>query len=131
MDYAILDTDVCSFLFKRDTRAEGYRSHLVGKTLCLSFQTVAELYQWAEINNWGTARRARLDRWLTHFVILPYDNETAQVWARIRSSRRRQGRPISTADAWIAACALRYNCSLITHNAAAYQHIDQLTVITE
>jgi len=53
MDFVILDTDVCSFLFKRDTRGELYRPHLEGKTPCLSFQTVAELYQWAEIHNWG------------------------------------------------------------------------------
>ena len=49
----ILDTDVVSFLFKGDTRAEAYRIHLRGKTLALSFMTVAELYQWALVRNWG------------------------------------------------------------------------------
>lgn len=131
MDYVILDTDVCSFLFKRDSRSEYYRPHLIGRTPCLSFQTIAELYQWAEINGWGQNRRTQLDKWLPNFVILPYDNETAQSWARIRAERRRQGQPISTADAWIAACALRYDCPLITHNAGDYQNISQLTVITK
>jgi tRNA(fMet)-specific endonuclease VapC len=130
MDYIILDTDVCSFLFKGDSRKKDYRPHLIGRTPCLSFQTVAELYQWAEINSWGQNRRAQLDKWLPNFVILPYDNETAQAWARIRAERRRQGRPISTADAWIAACALRYDCPLITHNAGDYGNISQLIVIT-
>ena len=36
----IVDTDVVSFLFKGDTRAQLYRPHLQGKTLALSFMTV-------------------------------------------------------------------------------------------
>lgn len=35
--------DVCSFLFKRDSRAGRYGPHIAGNTPCLSFQTVAEV----------------------------------------------------------------------------------------
>jgi tRNA(fMet)-specific endonuclease VapC len=131
MDYVILDTDVCSFFFKRDSRVERYRSHLLGHTACLSFQTIAELYQWAEIHSWGQKRRTKLEQWLPHFVILPYDNQTARAWAKIRAERRRQGHPISATDAWIAACAVRHNCPLLTHNATDFQYISDLRVITE
>lgn len=62
MGQIVLDTDVCSYLFKRDSRAKGYRPHLVGRTLYLSFQTVAELYQGADMRNWGTKRRRQLDQ---------------------------------------------------------------------
>jgi predicted nucleic acid-binding protein len=51
--------------------------------------------------------------------------------ARIRAERRRQERPISAEDAWIAACALRHTCPLITHNAGDYTHITHLIVLTE
>ena len=43
MSDVIVDTDVASFLFKRDTRARWYRRHLLGNTLYASFMTVAEL----------------------------------------------------------------------------------------
>jgi tRNA(fMet)-specific endonuclease VapC len=43
-EIVIVDTDVVSYLFKGDTRAEAYRQHLRGKTLAISFMTVAELY---------------------------------------------------------------------------------------
>ena len=56
MSMVVLDTDVWSFVFKRDSRAERYRVHLEGNVLCVSFQTVAELYQWAEMANWGEKR---------------------------------------------------------------------------
>ena len=51
MTTLIVDTDVVSFLLKGDTRAQLYRPHLQGRTLALSFMTVAELYQWAFVRN--------------------------------------------------------------------------------
>lgn len=43
----VVDTDVFSFLYKRDTRGALYLPHLSGKTAHLAFATVAELYYWA------------------------------------------------------------------------------------
>ena len=42
----LLDTDVFSFLFKRDSHAAMYAPHLVNAQPCLSFQSVAELRYW-------------------------------------------------------------------------------------
>jgi tRNA(fMet)-specific endonuclease VapC len=44
---AVVDTDVVSYLFKGDSRAEAYRLHLSGRLLVVSFMTVAELQRWA------------------------------------------------------------------------------------
>jgi predicted nucleic acid-binding protein len=43
---------------------------------------------------------------------------------------RRQGRPIQTADAWIAATALHLGVPLVTHNPADYAGVSGLTVLT-
>lgn len=131
MSYVLLDTDVFSFLFKRNTLGEHYLPHLTGKTLSLSFQTVAELYYWAEKHHWGPTRYNRLHQWLRQYVIVPYDDAIALAWARIKMQRETQGRPISAQDAWIAACAVRYNCPLVTHNAKDYIGIPNLHLITE
>jgi tRNA(fMet)-specific endonuclease VapC len=131
MSMVVLDTDVWSFLFKRDSRAERYRVHLEGNVLCVSFQTVAELYQWAEMANWGEKRRAKLQEWLRRFEVLRCDDTTAQIWARIRAERDRQGHPIAAQDAWVAACALRHGYPLVTHNAADYEGIMGLIMISE
>jgi len=130
MNQIVLDTDVWSFLFKRDSRAELYRAHLERNTLYISFQTVAELYQWAETNNWGEGRWAQLVDWLKRFEVLDVDDETSRVWARIRSVRTQQGHSISAQDAWIAACALRHGYPLVTHNAGDYTDIPDLVVIS-
>jgi tRNA(fMet)-specific endonuclease VapC len=131
MSMVVLDTDVWSFLFKRDSRAERYRVHLEGNVLCVSFQTVAELYQWAETASWGEKRRAKLQEWLRRFEVLRCDDATAQIWARIRAERDRQGHPIAAQDAWVAACALRHGYPLVTHNAADYEGITDLIVVSE
>jgi predicted nucleic acid-binding protein len=43
---AVLDTNVVSFLFKRDTRADSYLEHLRDRQVPISFMTEAELEQW-------------------------------------------------------------------------------------
>lgn len=130
MDYLVIDTDVWSFLHKGDTRAEQYRPYLEGHTLCISFQTVAELYRWAFTKNWGQRRIQQLELALHRFVVLPYDNAIAITWANICNEREKAGKPIGAQDAWVAACAVRHNYPLVTHNAADYAAISNLQVIT-
>jgi tRNA(fMet)-specific endonuclease VapC len=119
-----------NILFKGDTRAEAYRTYLRGKTLALSFMTVAELYQWAFVRNWGAERIARLEQQLASYVIVPYDRELCWQWARICAERQRLGKPISAQDAWIAATAVRHACPLVTHNQDDYANVAGLIVIT-
>jgi tRNA(fMet)-specific endonuclease VapC len=131
MTTLIVDTDVVSFLLKDDTRAQLYRPHLQGNTLALSFMTVAELYQWAYVRNWGEQKLARLEGQLHRYVIVPFDNELCKQWASICVQRQRLGRPISMQDAWIAATALRHTCPLVTHNKDDFASIVGLEVISE
>lgn len=49
----VVDTDVVSYLFKGDSRAEAYRPHLTGNLLVVSFMTVAELDRWALERDWA------------------------------------------------------------------------------
>jgi tRNA(fMet)-specific endonuclease VapC len=128
MDSLVLDTDVCSFLQKPGTLAELYRTDLIGHRLCVSFQTVAELYQWAEFHNWQEARRRKLEEWLRNYVVLPFDNETCWHWARVRAARRHL--TISPQDAWVAAAALRHNLPLVTHNGNDFVDIPGLIVVS-
>jgi hypothetical protein len=54
MNAAIVDTDVVSMLFKRDTRAMAYRPNIEGRLLGISFMTLAELDRWCS-NGTGAA----------------------------------------------------------------------------
>jgi predicted nucleic acid-binding protein len=83
-----------------------------------------------ESKNWGASRRNLMGRFLDRFTLLLPDGETARLWARIKTSRERQGRPITFADAWIAAAAVQLDLPLVTHNARDYEAIERLVVVT-
>jgi tRNA(fMet)-specific endonuclease VapC len=127
----VIDTDVVSFLFRGDTRADWYRSQLAGKVLTLSFMTVAELDQWALEHQWGAPRQQRLAEHLADYLIHPYDRDLCRWWATVRVACRRIGKPIEGADAWIAATALLYGIPLITHNSDHFSRVPGLTVISQ
>jgi tRNA(fMet)-specific endonuclease VapC len=127
MAVVLLDTNVASFLHPKrrsspqrkaySPQRKAYSPDLAGHTLALSFQSVGELFYWAEQNNWGPAQRAALDRLLSRFVIIPYDIELARAWARVMTHAKAIGRRLDAGDAWIAATALRHQLRLITHDA--------------
>jgi hypothetical protein len=50
---------------------------MTGKTLALSFQSVAELHEWAENNNWNQTQRQGLEAFIQRFLVIPYDYEPA------------------------------------------------------
>ena len=127
-DSVVVDTDVVSFIFKDDSRAEPYERLLEGKRLCVSFMTVAEVYEWAISRRWGKRRIKELRQELSRYVVLPYDDAIAWAWGEVRSIK---GRPIEAKDAWIAAAALRYGLTLVTHNRRHFEGIPGLQIISE
>jgi tRNA(fMet)-specific endonuclease VapC len=131
MSDAVIDTDVVSLLFKRDTRAEAYKQHLVGRKLVVSFMTVAELEAWALIRNWGEPRRSRMREHLRNFVTYPFELPLCRKWAEVTAAARANGRQIGCADAWIAATAVLHDIPLITHNRNDFNGVPGLTVISE
>lgn len=127
----VIDTNIVSYLMKGHQLAQDYQKHLQGKLLSIAFMTVGELYYGAEKRQWGQQMRKQLETTLRNFVVIPYDHEIARCYGAIVAERERQGRVISCADAWIAACALRHRVPLITHNAKDFEKITDLQVVTE
>jgi predicted nucleic acid-binding protein len=130
MDAVVLDTDVLSFIAKRDNRAAQYLPALTNQQLCICFQTVAELQLWALIRRWGQPRRQSLNLLLERFVVLPYDAMMAEQWANITAHRRDLGKPIDCGDASIADSAMRHNALLLSHNVKHYTDIPGLRLFS-
>jgi tRNA(fMet)-specific endonuclease VapC len=127
----VVDTDVVSFIFKGDTRGDLYALHLTDKLSVISFMTLAELERWALQHQWGAARYNGLKTHLQEYIITHSDPALCYKWAEVVVSARRNGRPIRTADAWVAATALLYNIPLVTHNRNHYVGVDGLSVVSE
>jgi predicted nucleic acid-binding protein len=130
MNAAIVDTDVVSMLFKGDTRALAYRSHVAGRLLGISFMTLAELDRWPLERDWGQRRKLDLAQYPTRYTVLPVSRELCSKWAEVTFAAKRRGRPIQTADAWVAASALHYQVPLITNNRDDYSFVDGLALLS-
>lgn len=72
-----------------------------------------------------------MEEFLQDFWFSYCDRALCVRWAEATDSARRNGRPIETADAWIAATALSHGIPLVTHNPSHYLGVDGLTVISE
>lgn len=131
MSALLVDTNIFSFLFKKDSRRDLYTDALLGQRLCLAFVSVAELRLWAIERSWGPKRRDSLAQALLGYTILGFDSETSWRWAEVASHLRRHGRDQKDrGDWWIAACALRHGLPLVTHNPRHFTGIPGLEIIT-
>jgi predicted nucleic acid-binding protein len=93
----------------------------------LSVVTLAELRHGIERMAAGQRRR-RLNEWLANDLIfrfegrvVPVDVAVADSWGRLTASREASGRPISVADAFIAATAAVHGLTLVTRNVADFE----------
>lgn len=124
----LVDTDVISELRKGPKANPGVRSFFVEASrnatgLYLSAVSIGELRQGVErIRHRGdTTQAKRLERWLGTVTktyseaILPFDEECAQVWGRLRVPN-----PENPLDKQIAATALIHDLQVVTRNTAHY-----------
>ena len=128
MSTLLLDTNVVSYLMKGHSLAALYRPLLAGHTLAVSFMTVGELYEGAFRAGWSESKIAALKAVLRSYLVVPSSPEVCWHWGQIRNERRNQ--TISVDDAWIAACARAYGCSLVSHNPGDFVGISNLQVLT-
>ncbi len=90
MDRVVLDTDVSSLSLKRRLPSH-VLTRLIGKQPCITFVTLGELSQWAELRRWGRRNRDALENWLGGVIILPYSEDVAWTWGRISAAAIQQG----------------------------------------
>lgn len=120
MDRVILDTDVSSLSLKRRLPSP-VLTRIIGRQPCITFVTLGELSQWAELREWGRRNRDALETWLGGVITLPCTDDVARTWGRVSANAIKRGRPRPANDTWIAACALTYGLPLATLNAKDFK----------
>lgn len=125
----VLDTNVLSELIRQRPaeRVVKWVDDQDAKTLAISAITVAELlYGVARVPD--GARKAKLLSAVHALVrddfsdrVLPFDASAAERYADIAAGRERGGRPISAADAQIAAICRSREATLATRNTRDFE----------
>ena len=62
----------------------------------------------------------------SHFYCLPFDDESIESYASIRSQLSKKGTPIGANDLFIASIALAHDLILVTHNTREFSRIREL-----
>lgn len=116
-NYRLIDTDVASYVFSGSPHARTYIPHLEGFIGAVSFVTVAELLRGAYQNRWGQRRIREMESHIQdNYVVLPYNVDVARQWALLVANCVRDGFTPGHNDAWIAASAMAFNCTLVARD---------------
>jgi predicted nucleic acid-binding protein len=124
----ILDTNVLSELMRPVpvARVVSWVSNHAAVELFTTSITEAEIFYGIELLPKGKRRDGLLAAAEAMFEsdfagrILDFDSNAARVFSRIGARRRALGKPISHADAQIAAIAQLHRAALATHNVADF-----------
>jgi len=87
-DFVIADTNIISYIFKKDTRGNLYKPHLEGKVAIIAAQTLAELELLPLQNNWSKKRHDELRENLKYYTFIEANQEICLKWAKIDLKQR-------------------------------------------
>ncbi len=125
----LLDTNVVSEWVKPHPNAGvvAWLAEADEDRIFVSVMTLAELRYGIERLAAGHRRR-RLDEWLRNELplrfegrVLSLDVAVADAWGKVVAHRQVLGRPMSVADAFIAATAEVHGLALVTRNASDFE----------
>jgi tRNA(fMet)-specific endonuclease VapC len=125
----LLDTNTC--IAYLNGRAVGVRRRLQGlppNEVALCSVVKAELLYGARKSTNPPTVLAKLRRFFTPFISLPFDDAAAQAYGTIRADLEQVGKPIGPNDLMIAAIALACGLTLVTHNTGEFQRVPGLTI---
>lgn len=71
---------------------------------------------------------AKEQEFLNQYASLPFDDQAALIYGRIRAQLAAAGTPIEPYDLQVAAIALANNLTLVTHNTDEFRRVERLQI---
>ena len=130
IEMLLLDTDAISHLARGKTRGQlmDILSAVPPEDRYTSAVTLAELLYGLERKKPGPKLRRRLKHVVDRIAILPFEEEAAKVYARLRIQLERAGEPLAHEDMQIASIAMSRGLRLLTGNVRHFSRISGLQV---
>ena len=125
----LLDTNVWINYFKQRSSAIQAKLSLLQPAEVVSCSIVkSELLHGAEKYANRDRRQALVMETLAPFRSIPFDDDAAVIYARIRHELELAGRVIGPYDLQIAAICLLHDCTLVTNNVGEFSRIEGLAI---
>lgn len=124
----LLDTNICSAHMKRPS---GLMHRFVqhGGRLYLSTIALAELYAGAYLLDRSAGLFEGILDLLESVHLLPFNEEPARMFGQLRGQLRAAGTTVNPVDLMIAATALVYDLTLVTHNIRHFERVPGLVTV--
>lgn len=123
----LLDTNVCvRYLNGRSVAIRERLRATNAADIAVCSVVKAELFYGANRSNNPQRTLANQQQFLNLFGSLPFDDEAAMVYGRIRAYLADRGTPIGGNDLQIAAIALVHDLILVTHNTEEFSRVPGL-----
>jgi tRNA(fMet)-specific endonuclease VapC len=126
----LVDTNVAIEHLHGNPRVVQVLDQLLGRTVFLSWATVAELFEGAFATSNSEANIVEIRHAFATFDVLAPTNAIALRFAELRTYLRRRGQLIDNFDLIIAATALDTDLTLVTLNRRHFERIPELRLYT-
>ena len=125
----MLDTNICIYIIKRKPTdvIERFRQTRISE-VGISSITLSELEYGVAKSSKPDQNQLALVQFLAPLEILPYGDEAAPQYGRLRAFLENQGTPIGSLDMLIAAHALSIGCILVTNNEKEFNRVPNLKI---
>ena len=124
----LLDTNIVSYFVKgvSGSLVQRMQVGLGAQDIAISAITRAELRYGVGLMDKFDKRRRRIDLLLKELPALPWGDEAADEFGRLKASLRRNGTPVGDFDTQIAAHALAEDLIFVTHNTRHFENVPGL-----
>lgn len=129
----MLDTNIIIFSLRHpDSDCARTLAEHVGKDVCISAVTYAELVYGVENSSRPERNRFAMKLFLSGIRICDFDMEAAEEFGILLAELKKRGQyqPVHDRDRMIAAHARRRRDTLVTDNMKDFEDVDQLKVIS-
>ncbi|NEQ69162.1 MAG: type II toxin-antitoxin system VapC family toxin [Symploca sp. SIO2D2] len=124
----LLDSNVCIRLLNEGSSSNVARklAELTPDDIRLCSVVKSELYYGAYKSARRDSNLAKLNRFFSQFISLPFDDNAASIAGQVRAQLDVAGTPIGSNDLLIAAIAIYHDLTLVTHNIREFSRISGL-----
>jgi tRNA(fMet)-specific endonuclease VapC len=126
----MLDTNICIYIIKQQpvTVLKRFLEYQIGD-IGISFITLSELRYGVAKSTHQEKNTKALDEFITPLEVVPFDEEAAHIYGKIRAGLEKARTPIGAMDMLIAAHAVSLGIPLVTNNTREFVRIPLLNSI--
>lgn len=128
MSRYMLDTDMCSYVMKRNDMVVKRLERLAVDDVCISVISKAELLFGIELSPRREQDGNALRAFLQYAEVVDFSDRAAIFYAKVRADLQKRGTMIGANDLFIAAHALSLGLTLVTNNTREFRRVRDLVV---